>query len=48
MFAALENFYDSEDINTAWETLKRIPEPQPKRVNGSTLNHGLMGNVHNF
>jgi len=31
-FAALENISDSEDINRAWENLKRISKSQLKRV----------------
>ena len=31
-FAAVENLSDSEDINMAWKTLKRIYKPQLKTV----------------
>jgi len=31
-FSALDNLSDGEDINRFWETLKKISEPQLKRV----------------
>ena len=31
-FATLENLSDSEDINRAWKTLKRISKPHLKTV----------------
>jgi hypothetical protein len=31
-FAALENLNVDEDVNRAWETLKRISKPQPKKA----------------
>ncbi len=31
-FAALENLSDGEDINRVWRTLKRISNPQLKRI----------------
>jgi len=31
-FAAVKNLSDGEDINWAWETLKRISKPHLKRI----------------
>jgi hypothetical protein len=51
-FAAVENLNVSEDINRAWENIKENIKSQLKTVqvcmNGSSINHGLMQNVHNF
>jgi hypothetical protein len=31
-FATLESLYESFDINNAWESIKKIPRPQPKII----------------
>jgi len=45
----LENLSDSHDINSGGRTLKRISEPQLKKVwfctNWISINHSLIKNV---
>jgi len=50
-FADLENLNDSVDMSRAWENIKdntKISAENIFSVNGSSINHGFMKNIHSF